>query len=307
MADDGREFLPQLSATQYRGAVAVLGAIVFVVLVRLRFCYTPAVPPKPPKPKQVTTRTETTRNVATMLGDPKVYDGYLKQDATAAGVAAPSRAQMAARFPYRRATPNARLTLKGRSVIEAVGLRLEVIRRKHNNVWILALAIENQSHTEHLAYRVRTRPTSNGAAVANENLFCRDRELLPHNAVAIRAEQRILRTECIYRDGVGLEIVEVETISIPALSYYYVSKLIPTQLGLEARETANHRLPQGAGNDACNLVFSGSISRQIEQKQITWQNLVDYFARHNCAVYKSFPEQYKAFTVDRQRPLPIVP
>ncbi len=313
MSDDQRvsssrdPFLSQLSTGQYNIAVAVVGALVVFGLIRFRFCYTPSVPEKPRKPKTVATTADTTRTLQDRKADPRVYQGHLKTDAETANVAAPSAEQIGATFKYTRTRPNAQLSPTGRNFIESAGLRLEVTKRKKNNVWILVLAIENPHKDHYLAYRVHTRPTSRGAAIRGATSFCARRELIDHNAMAIRPNQTITRAECIYRRGMGLEIVEVETMVVPALSYFYVSKLIPTSIGVEARETAKHSLPAGAGKSFCKLIASSSVVRQIERKQITWQQLVDYFSRHNCAIYRQFPEGYKAFTRNEERKLPIIP
>jgi len=302
-------FLSQLSTGQYRIAIGVLGFLLFLGLVRLRFCYTPSVPDKPRKPKVVVTRSDSIKTLREGKADPKVYLGQTRTDAQNAGVKQPTADDMTAVFKYTATRPNAQLSPTGRNSIESAGLRIEVTRRTHRRRSVLVLAIENPSKDRYMAYRVHTRPTRGGAAIRGEMKFCARRQaaLIGHNAVAIRPNQTIARTECIYKRGMGLEILEIETMVIPPVSYFYVSKLLPTSIGVEARETAKHSLPEGAGKDFCKLISSSSIVRQIERKQITWRQLIDYFARHNCSVYRQFPEEYKPFKRNDARSLPVMP
>gem|GEM_PF-6865329 len=302
-------FLSQLSDSQFRIVVGVVGALLVLLLVRLRFCYTPTVPKKPPKPREVATTAETNTALRASKTSSRVYLGHLETDAQRAGIAPPTLKEMSAAFKYRSARPNALLTPGGHDSIEVAGLRLELTARRKNGASIMVLAIENKDPKRYLAYRVHTRPTMRGSAIRAAGSLCARRQpaLLEHNAMAVGPEQTVNRTECIYRRGMGLEIVEVETLEIPPLSYIYVSQLVPTSIGVEARETAKHALPRGAGHKFCSVIFSSSLQHEIDQKQITWRSLVDYFARHNCHIYRDFPEGYKAFTKDAERPLPVVP
>ncbi len=124
---------------------------------------------------------------------------------------------------------------------------------------------------------------------------------LEHNALALLPGEAVERTECVYRRGMDLKIERIETMSLPALSYYYVSQLRPSHIGLDARATEGHRAPAGR---ICDDIPEQAIRLGMEKETVSWRDVVDFYARHRCETY-TFPVGYRAFTRKGQLPLPV--
>jgi hypothetical protein len=141
----------------------------------------------------------------------------------------------------------------------------------------LVLEIENRT-AHHLAYRV----TSKFPATAR----CEAKGVIPHNAVALRPHEKVTRTECLFQSAPRLDIVVAEVMEIPALSYYYVSRLTPGLVLYETRTAAGHTIPKGA---ACPQTFSWRDVRDgAARGEVEWRDIIDFYARHNCDEYAFF-------------------
>ncbi len=51
--------------------------------------------------------------------------------------------------------------------------------------------------------------------------------------------------------------------------------------------------------------MSQAVRSGIERHEISWRDLVDFYARHRCQTYQ-FPTSYRALTSDGERPIPAV-
>ncbi len=147
----------------------------------------------------------------------------------------------------------------------------------------LVLSIANRTDRP-LAYRVDTKVSTPEK--------CRSKGTISQNAVALDAGEKISRTECLWHPGENLKIERVEVIELPKLSYYYVSRLDPVQLGLERRVVEGH---QPKKSQPCAFIPVREIG------SAGWADIVDFYARHNCDEY-SFYGGYKFRTVSG--PLP---
>lgn len=285
----------------FRAAVVVAAVALAGSIARLSFCRggdLPAIPPRPnPKPVRVAKVT------AAVEADPGVYAEHLSRDSRALRVDPPatpadmaralvfeSHDQAIALVPPRGKHP------KGSSA-EVLGLKLSLAvspiegtpRRQ------MVLTIENTSDT-YLAYRVVSRPSQGTRP-------CHDKLDLAHNAIALAPGEKIRRSECIYRSGYRLFVNQVETAVLPKLSYYYLSSLPPSALGLDLLAARGHR-PVG-GRSLCRVFQSATLDEALRSGQTTWRDLVDFYARHSCQTF-TFPAGYKAFTRDGERSLPAV-
>jgi hypothetical protein len=50
---------------------------------------------------------------------------------------------------------------------------------------------------------------------------------------------------------------------------------------------------------------SQAVRSGLEQGQIGWRDLVDFYARHRCPTYR-FPSSYRAFRSDGERQVPDI-
>ncbi len=142
----------------------------------------------------------------------------------------------------------------------------------------LVVAIANRSSTP-LAYRVET-------AVDSER--CSAKGSIAHNAVALSVGERAERTECLWGGEVALTVQRIEVIELSPLSYYYVSRLEPSQIGLDARPADGHLPPKDA-------VCTELPRQEILTAGATWPDVIDFYARHNCSEY-TFYQGYRLRT-----------
>ena len=120
--------------------------------------------------------------------------------------------------------------------------------------------------------------------------------------MAIAPSTTELRSECTYRKGWGLAIQSVETIQLPELSYIYVSWLRPERVGMDRRSTGGHRTI--GASKPCEIRLAANIEQGLETEEISWRDMIDFYARHRCRTY-SFPYGYKAFDTPGEYNLPI--
>jgi hypothetical protein len=134
----------------------------------------------------------------------------------------------------------------------------------------LVLSITNRTDAP-LAYRVETS--------IDHPEKCRSQGAIGHNAIALAAGEKIDRTECLWHDGMTLTVAHAETIALPPIGFYYVSRLDPSQIGLDPRSAAGHEVPRNL--KTCNFV----PWRDIDAGGATWADVIDFYARHNCDEY----------------------
>jgi hypothetical protein len=152
----------------------------------------------------------------------------------------------------------------------------------------LVLSISNRTRRP-LAYRVDT--------VVSHPEHCRTKGAIPHNAVALGPGATAERTECVERSGDKLSVTRVEVIELPPIGLPYVSKLDPSQIGLDPRTSDGHVPP---GGKACRFI----PRREIESSGAGWADVIDFYARHDCDEYTFFAG-YRFR--DRPGPLPARP
>lgn len=269
---------------------ALLAAILFGV----RFCSGVAMPPKPPPPHLDPT---SARDVlASADATPLAYKGYLEVDAQTAGVPVPSPEAMGKKLVHRIDEAHVGLS-PGDPPRDIAGLRLSVVTERGDNGQDLVLVIANPGEAD-LAYDVVTTPSYGTGA-------CSRRTVLPFNAMVVAHHGEEKRSECIYRSGMVLGIERVETLELSPLESYYVSRVPPQAVGLELRLAQGHKPSLPGGVSVCNIAMSQSIRSALESGTVQWRDLVDFYARHRCDTYR-FPEDYRAFTRDGERPLPVV-
>jgi len=276
-----------ISDSQFRLGVAGAGIVLVAALATLRFCGSVSIPAKsaPPTPTGTTTQL-----VQKGIASPVVYKDFLAKDASLAGVRAPSVEDMARVLPY--AVDDQRHVLEvGQPPIDAAGLKLSVAR----DGGALVLTIENPGEVAR-AYSVITTPTPK---IPN----CGDTAPIAHNAIVIAKGATERRAECMWRDGMVIVVSRVETLEVSPLSAWYLSLVPPSLLGIEERIARQHK--GAVSGEKCATVVSQAVRSGLEQGQIGWRDLADFYARHRCATYR-FPMSYRAFTQNGERPVPVV-
>lgn len=272
---------------QFRTGVIAGGLVLVLVITYLRFCGSLSIPAKPPAPTGPTGTQKQLLSQATAT--PGMYLNFLERDAAAAGVRAPTPADMGKKLAYR--VDDARHVLElGQPAIEVAGLRLHLERAGD----AVTLAITNLEKSD-LAYNVVTT-SSVGTGL------CNSVRPLPINAMVINKGGSEMRTECGFRDGISIIVTKVETVEVGTLSAYYLSEVPPTLVGIEDRLARGHH--GVAAKEPCTAVISQVVRSGIDRGDIGWRDLVDFYSRHRCQSY-SFPSSYRAFKSDNERPVPV--
>lgn len=274
-----------MSDQQFRTGV-IAGAIVLVaVITSLRFCGQMSLPPEPPEP---TGATGTSRQLLTRsAASPQVYQRFLEDDARTAGVPAPTTEQMSRKLAYRVDDARHPLVL-GKPPIEIAGLRIHIEGAGDQ----VTLVIQNTLDSD-VAYHVVTNAASTYA--------CNDARPLPFNAMILHEGGQETRAECVA--DIPLYLSKVETLEVPPLSAWYLSQLPPRLVGIEDQVARGHR--GLSSKEPCVASMSQVVESGIESGEISWRDLVDFYARHRCQTYQ-FPSTYRALTSDGQRSIPAV-
>lgn len=276
-----------ISDAQFK--LGVLGAALLLVasISAVRFCGSVSLPPKPEAPPPPT-------NAASSMDEanasPAVYQDFLAKDAAIAGVRAPTYKDMTRKLLYR--IDEGRHVLEvGDAPIEKAGLRLQAAR----NGDAITLEIHNTTKAD-LGYHVVTEPTPNVVG-------CTSVAPLTFDAMVIARGQREIRVECAFRGNVAIVVKRVETVELSPLSAWYLGQVPPRQVGIDDRVARGHRRPKTS--DRCISLVSQAVRTGIENGEIGWRDLVDFYARHRCQTYP-FPASYRALTSDGQRQIPAM-
>jgi hypothetical protein len=260
------------------GACAVL---VVVAVVSLRFLSKEPPPPPPPPPSQP--QESVNRILRYSAG---YYRAVIEEDVKRYGVPVITPDQLAQPLPYAVELSQPRTLKVQKDTVETPHLRVSTHVR---NEWAatasgqrfrfdhIILSITNKTERP-VAYRVATR--------IDHPERCRSQGAMAHNALALGPGETTERTECLYHQGTQLVIDKIEVIELPDLGYFYVSRLLPVQIGLDERTAAGHRPPPPAKE--CAFVPWRDIQASSEAAHTGWADVIDFYARHNCDEYSYF-------------------
>lgn len=278
-----------MSERVFRMIVVAAAVGLLVVVARMRFSAVPPLPPRPPMP--ATKEGTAGQLLHTTLTSPAVWQNFLRTDARAAGIPAPTPASMGEVLPYQVETKAASLTFDTGAVVMA-GLELRLERGEREAT---VLVVRNTGKVP-VAYRVLTRTSLPSSA-------CSVAAPLGINALVLAPGQTIRRSECSSRANTELTVLSAETIELSPLAAWYIQRVSPLAVGLEPRWARAHR-PEVESN--CSAIVPHAQRQALQKGDLTWRDLIDFYARHRCDTYQ-FPLSYKAFTESQQRPLPALP
>ena len=260
----------------------------------LRFNYDLTLPPMPPRPQPPP---------VTAIHDadytPRMYQAYVAKDLEQFG-ARTAADELTRPFSYQDDAQPHPLEVGGPAFENGqlrLAARLERVPLMTSQGSITAdqvvLRIENLTDRP-LAYRVQT---STGYGMQ----ACIGKADLSHNAIALRARQAVDRTECGARAEIKLVVEHVETMTLPELSFFYLSQLAPADIGLDLRTSRAHSPPVGR---LCEHTPQSEIVGGLRAGTVTWRDVIDFYARHRCHTY-GFPTGYRALTRPGQYNLPV--
>jgi hypothetical protein len=278
-----------VSDVGFKVAVALVAMGLIGTIATVRFGHPPGLPPRPPPPEVPHQTAE--QLLKSTLTSPAVWRNFLEQDAHTAGVPVPTLAEMGKVLLYRGNTARHGLSFEAPSVTVA-GLTLTLERGDGDRA---VLAIHNATQSD-VAYRVVTS-SSVGSSV------CNGAAMLPFNALIVSKGETVRRTECVFRSDLTLTITIAESIELPPLSSWYVQQVSPLAIGLATRFARAHH-PEVPSN--CSPIVAQVVRGALEQGDLKWRDLIDFYARHRCETYQ-LPVSYRAFTKDGERDLPALP
>lgn len=285
-----------LSEPVYRAIVIGAAALLAAALVRLQFCGSLALPDKPERPEAPELAgTDPTGVARAAEANPIAYRGFIERDSERYQLdPPPTPEELAARFEYRSDTTVRALELD--VPVDAAGLVItaSVSDVEGSSDKQLTLTIANPGDA-YLAYHVVTEPEP-------RSRLCDDPPNAPHNAMTLPPASEVVRSECWYHPDVSLTLRRVEVMELPRLSYHYVGRVPPNAVGIPNRLGKNHVPPVGR---VCSIMLPAKIASDLEAGRVSWRDVVDFYARHRCDSYR-YPDGYRAFEKDGERPLPAV-
>lgn len=276
------------NATLVIGLV-LCAALVVVVLAGSRFWKAPPPPPPPPVAQPAAQSINTTL---------KYSEGFFKanlaEDAKRFQIPAPEPSALAQPLPYSEELAEPRTLKADKDQLDTPHLHIATHVSKEwsmtgaaqrMRVEHMMLDITNKSGRP-IAYRVET--------AVPDAARCKSKGAMAQNAVALKPNETIQRSECLWTKGSALQVKSVEVMELPDLGYFYVSRLIPTQALLSERTSAGHEPPIKL--KPCSFVPWREIRTASESKGgVGWADVIDFYARHNCDEYTFF-SAYRRWT-----------
>lgn len=250
----------------------------------LRFCGSVSLPPKPPPPAVPTGTAR--QNLTKATQQTPVYQQGLEQDASGGSFNVPTLEDMGRKLPYRGDEKT--IVLAFDTPVDAAGLRLKLVQAGDS----AQLEIENLTGVD-VAYEVTTE--------TNAGAMCNSARPLPFDAMVLHKATKETRVECVYRPDMTIRVTRAETLELQPLMAYYIDHVPPTLVGIDDRIARGHHVPWAQ----CSSAISQAVRSGVENKEIRWRDLIDFYARHNCQRYQ-FPVSYRAFSEDGERSLPAI-
>jgi hypothetical protein len=263
--------------------LVICAALVVIALVSMRFSHNDA--PAPTAPPAVAPLASTV-NSSLKFGN-GYFRSVVESDAQRFKIPAPTNEALAQPLVYANELAAPRTLKTDHDQLDTPHLHLATHVRKEwamsgsaarMRVEHILLSITNKS-AHPIAYRVETH-------LPNE-LPCRSKGAIAHDAIALKPGETIERSECLWSPGATLEVRSIEVLELPDLGYYYVSRLLPFEALLDERSTQGHEPPNKI--KTCTYVPWREIHAASETKDgVTWADVVDFYARHNCDEYNFF-------------------
>jgi hypothetical protein len=254
---------------------------VILAVVGMRFLTKPPPPPPPPPPPAPEA------SVTGLLRfTPGYYRAILDEDAKLYHLDKVDPAQLAAPLEYADELPATKTLKSDRDSLETAHLKLgtRIIKEWATTATGQRFRFEHQVLTitnkslRPLAYRVETD--------VDHPEKCGSKGAIAHNALALRPGELVERTECLWHPGATVVVRRVEVLELPPIGYHYVSRLVPSQVLLDERTAAGH--DPGKAKQ-CQFVPSRDIQNAAKDAGVTWADVIDFYARHNCDEYSFWP------------------
>lgn len=133
-----------------------------------------------------------------------------------------------------------------------------------------SVATVTNKSSKPVAYHMRVRSAKRG--------HCKVRGARVHNAMALRPGES---AEVVVCAGTGaIKVEDVRVLEVTPLGALYVSKVPPVAVGHDAVTSRVHQ-PFGK-HEKCSKVPAVKITNWIKVGRMKWEDVVDFYSRHNC-------------------------
>lgn len=107
---------------------------------------------------------------------------------------------------------------------------------------------------------------------------CKVRGTRMHNAMSLLPGETAEIAVCA--GSGGIEILDLRVLEITPVGHVYVSRLPPQTVGYDAVSARAHSA--GRGVEMCSAVPSVKLAGLIRDTKLAWEDVVDFYSRHNC-------------------------
>lgn len=268
--------MDKISSTHVTIAMGVLCAVVIAVCTASAYTSSGPLPaPGPPPAATPTTK------MAGYRYRPAFYASLVADDAKKVGLGKVSVKSLLVGNAY-RAEFKGRQLLKPKGALETDTLLLKGLQSK---LWIgnegqqfrathFVLRITNRSD-KHIAYRVETEAEGP----------CGQKAVLGHNAITLRPQQSVERTECTLGKATRIIVRSVEVLELTPLGFHYVQRIEPRALLFPVRTAEGH---DPGKLSSCRIMPWQLLKDALPTDALRWYDVVDFYSRHNCDEYTFF-------------------
>lgn len=111
---------------------------------------------------------------------------------------------------------------------------------------------------------------------------CPVRARIAHNVSALMPGDRAEVVVCAGSGGV--EILQLEALTITPLGYGYISQVPPQAFGHDKVRSGDHESGDLGGHriETCSQVPAMRIQAALRNGSVRWRDVADFYARHNC-------------------------
>ncbi|PRQ02617.1 hypothetical protein [Enhygromyxa salina] len=158
--------------------------------------------------------------------------------------------------------------------VKAEEVQVERRGMQTKNVHTFAL-FKNVSH-EPLAYFVRMRSRAGD---------CQIRAQTRYNAMVLQPGELAEISVCSGQHEV--ELTELRVMEVSQIGARWLSKIPPQAVGHDNLSSRSH-FP-GGGVEMCAEVPAVEFSRKIDAGEAKWEDIIDFYSRHDCEHYRWWP------------------
>ena len=221
---------------------------------------------------------------ASYLDETEYYTSSVSDDLAAYEVADPGfeRLRQPNKFHEVVSTGAPRTIAPGTSLLEhglKITIRVEEIKVQRRGISTRSqhtVAVIENVGDEALAYFLQLRSMSGE---------CRMQAMQRYNTMALSPGQKGEISVCSGSHAV--EVLALRLMEVTELGAIWISKVSPLAVGHDDLAARSH--DPGTGLQMCAEIPAVDFARRIEAGEMRWEDLVDFYSRHNCEHFRWWP------------------